>query len=98
MSDPFWTAVEDYLAEVRRSGGTQEVIDLTLQYFPDQHYKDGAADAFFPGSGGDDQLYDALEDAGWKFLVVEAEYSFTAKAPDKTVLKYVEGDIYRKEN
>lgn len=51
---------------------------------------------FFAGSGGDRQLLDSFDEAGWKTLWCRASYHFAAQHPQTgETLTYVEGDVYR---
>lgn len=54
-----------------------------------------AGDGFFEGSGGDEQVYDALLAAGWKTIWMDADYFWAMRAPNGDVISYVEGDLYR---
>lgn len=53
-----------------------------------------AAPAFFAGAGGDRQLSEALIEAGWRYLHVEAPYHYSMFSPTGSSLTYVEGDVY----
>lgn len=91
-TDPFWTAVSDYLTAARSLTGTAETIILTNESFPGWDAS-SAGEAFFPGSGGDDQLCEALDAAGWTITYLEGDYFWIGHAPDGTYIKYTEGDI-----
>lgn len=96
--DPFWTFVDDGLATIRKRpvvdyDGLREVFgkDSQPEVLTD-------AEVFFPGSGGDDQLIDAIEDAGWPITKMEASYHWTARSPDGSqTIEYVEGDVYLRQ-
>lgn len=53
-------------------------------------------DGFWIGDG--DEMMGALYDAGWKNVDVRASYHWCLKAPDGSLLTYVEGDLYRGNN
>jgi hypothetical protein len=50
-------------------------------------------DGFWIGDG--DELLGALYDAGWRSVDYRAPYHWCLKAPDGSLLTYVEGDLYR---
>jgi hypothetical protein len=60
---------------------------------PDQ--ESGAEDAFFAGSGGDDQLFDVLDDSDfWTVFDVKDDYWWKARSTqDDSVIEYIEGDV-----
>ncbi len=46
--------------------------------------------------GGDgDELLDVLFAAGWSSVTIKAGYYWCLRAPDGSLLSYVEGDLYR---
>ncbi|MEV5677444.1 hypothetical protein [Streptomyces sp. NPDC052179] len=55
----------------------------------------GSGDAHFAGSGGDGTVRASLFAAGWDLRWEEAHYFWVMKAPDGSMITYVEGDIYR---
>ena len=93
LTDPFWDNVDDALDTLERdkpdtAGG---VISLLNEYF-----EKSAGDAFFAGSGGDRQLLESLEVAGWEVYWSEASYYYVARhATTWEVLTYIEGDVYK---
>ncbi|RMB57262.1 hypothetical protein [Tessaracoccus antarcticus] len=92
MTTRFWTAIADQLATIRTNRPTTvaEIIE-TLG----GSAAASAGDAFFAGSGGDDQLWDALEEAGWRIHPIEGAYYYTATHPATgQSLTYIEGDVY----
>lgn len=91
MTDGFWAAIAEQLAELRTARSAEDVLP-TLP--PD--YGDGGVDGYFGGSGGDDSVYAALTDAGWSIAWFKASYYYALTAPDgQSGITYVEGDIYR---
>lgn len=99
MTDTFWATVKTQLAELQSAQSADDVI-RTLG--PDRHPNgpefdgmDTAAEGFFAGSGGDDTVWDALRAAGWAQVWAEAAYFYVMRAPDGSMITYIEGDIYR---
>lgn len=94
--DNFWKTVEAQLAELRTAQNADDVLRILDRernpYGPDHGV---AGDGFFAGSGGDDSLWDALTDAGWTQVWAEAVYYYVMKAPDGSMITYIEGDVYR---
>lgn len=90
--DPFWAAIDSQLDALKKAGSADDVIRvLTVD-----GYQPGAgADAFFAGSGGDESVEAALAEAGWLHAWREAYYHWAMRAPDGSVITYIEGDIYR---
>ncbi|WP_128645006.1 hypothetical protein [Rhodococcus sp. BS-15] len=88
MADAFWKNVDASLDRIGTATTVDEVIDSL-----NEHFEKSSGDAFFGGSGGDRQLYEALIDAGWTWS--DAVYHFAAKDKAGKVLTYVEGDVYR---
>lgn len=102
MSNAFWTAVRQQVTELR----TAETADDVLRILgPDRNpYRlenpswdgmDSRAEGFFAGSGGDDSVWDALDDAGWEQIWGAAAYFYVMRAPNGDVITYCEGDVYR---
>lgn len=85
----FWARIDEQIAQLRTATTAQQVVDI-IGPVPDL----GVGDAFFEGSGGDQQVSHALEDAGWGYAWREASYYWAMTAPDGTAITYIEGDIY----
>lgn len=83
--DGFWAAIDAQLAALRTAQNADDVMRIL---------SNGKGGAFFGGSGGDDQVMYALQDAGWRITWSEAVYYFEATAPDGSAVTYTEGDIY----
>lgn len=102
MTDTFWATITQQLTELRAA---QDADDVVRILGPDRNpYRidnpawdgmDGAAHGFFAGSGGDNTVNDALDDAGWCYLWARAGYWWAMQAPDGSVITYCEGDVYR---
>ena len=93
MSNSFWDTVNDSLDTLEREkpDTARGVIDLLNEYHPRS-----AGDAFFPGSGGDRQLLESLQAAGWEVYWSEASYFYTVRHESTwEVLTYIEGDVYK---
>ena len=86
----FWEEIEAQLALVRQARTVNDVIAALGG-------SEGASagDAFFGGSGGDETLFGALIDAGWRVRSIESDYYFVATSPGGEALTYIEGDVYR---
>ncbi len=84
----FWTGIGDQLASIReqRPATVAEIITIL---------GGSAGEAFFAGSGGDEQLSEALQAAGWQLWGIQAPYYYTATHPATgESLTYIEGDVY----
>lgn len=54
-----------------------------------------SGDAFFPSQSADDELSDALVDAGWSIEFEEGGYVYTAHVSgSRARFQFVEGDLY----
>ncbi len=87
----YWSAYDATLARVRsETPNTFEALKGILDSFEPP----SSGDAFFPG-GSDDDLADALIDAGWVLNFREGAFVYTAHHPDTGArLEHVEGDLY----
>jgi len=100
MNSTFWTHVNDYLNQARTTESIAELVAITRVYFSPERsfYADPKAAAYFPGSGGEEQLRDALADAGWRIKTIEGDYWWCSKGPldagRQIALEYIEGDLY----
>ncbi|WP_331732949.1 hypothetical protein OG613_48990 (plasmid) [Streptomyces sp. NBC_00015] len=97
MSDPFWTAIAEQHTELQAARTADDVIRI-LSHDRNPHGPnwDGAAgDAYFAGSGGDRTVNAALHAAGWTTIWAESALYYVKRAPDGSVITYIEGDIYR---
>ncbi|MFD8594531.1 hypothetical protein ACFV1L_05980 [Kitasatospora sp. NPDC059646] len=88
--DWFWKLIEAQLKELESAKSADDVIRIL-----GGKENASAGDAFFGGGGGDETVWDSLETAGWKVVWAEADYYWCMKAPDGSLISYVEGDIYR---
>ncbi|MEB3023365.1 MULTISPECIES: Clp protease/crotonase-like domain-containing protein [Mycolicibacter] len=91
----FWEEIKQVLAEAAQAKTADELI-AAVRKGPNQD--SGSGDAFFAGSGGDDQLVEALYDAGpWSITWREGDYHWRATSSvDGSVIEYIEGDVYRR--
>ncbi len=88
----FWNTISDQLTTIRN---TQPTTVAQVTEILGGSAAASAGDAFFAGSGGDDQLSEALDDAGWKIRGIEFPYYYTATHPATgETLTYIEGDVY----
>lgn len=97
--DTFWTAIQAQLTELASAANADDVLRiLSDDRNPDPNaswMRSGNAQGFFAGSGGDDTVWEALREAGWRIIWSEASYFYVAEAPDGSTVTYIEGDIYR---
>lgn len=91
MSDRFWDSIRSVLAAAAQAKTADELISAVTAG-PDQDA--GSGDAFFAGSGGDDQLLDALDRGSWEVFDVKARYWWKARSRhDSSAIEYIEGDV-----
>lgn len=89
--DGYWTVYDATLARVRQE---QPDTFTALKGILDAFQPPSSGDAFFPG-GADDDLADALANAGWELRFFGAGYVYSAKHPvTRAKLHYIEGDLY----
>lgn len=88
--DAFWKNVDECMDAVEQASTVDEVITILKR-----HFQPSAGEAFFGGSGGDRQMYEALMTAGWTILWSEADYWFVAQDKQGNLLTYTEGDVSR---
>lgn len=93
MLDLFWEAVDQYIEQVYACMTVADVMDLTNDLFAAEKQFSGSGQAFFPGSGGDKQLYWALNDT-WARRPLEGDIYFVATDKNGDSFTYVEGDLY----
>lgn len=86
----FWRNVDNCLDKVEKAVTVDGVMRIL-----NHHFEPSSAEAFIGGSGGDRQVIDALRNAGWSFVWIEADYYFAARDKHGDILTYVEGDVYR---
>lgn len=104
-NDPFWIKVREQIADLRSAGSAPDVLRILSPennpYRIDNPQWDGqdpGANGFFGGSGGDDTVWDALDDAGWEQVWSEPGGIYYAmRAPDGSIITYCEGDIYGRD-
>lgn len=84
----YWEAIDAQLRQLKTAPSADAVITL-CPHVPDLSSGNG-----WWGGDGDDML-GALYDAGWRSVDVRASYHWCLKAPDESMLTYVEGDLYR---
>ncbi|MEV3860696.1 hypothetical protein AB0J38_41105 [Streptomyces sp. NPDC050095] len=87
--DWFWKMIEEQLKELESAKSAEDVIRIL------KSEESSAGDAFFAGSGGDETVYGALHKAGWMPVWEPWEGFYVMKAPDGSLITYIEGDIYR---
>jgi hypothetical protein len=82
----FWEGVAEQLRQLRTAATASDVLRILA-------HEGGSEAGFFAGSGGDDTVYDALTDAGWRIVWMEADFYYAMQAPDGSAITYIEGDI-----
>lgn len=90
----FWAVIERQLKELAGARSADDVIRI-LASERNPYGGTTVADGFFAGGGGDESVYEVLIETGWKVVWFEADYHYCLKAPDGSMITYVEGDIYR---
>ncbi|MFE6746011.1 hypothetical protein ACFVGM_09180 [Kitasatospora purpeofusca] len=99
MPDKFWVEIAKQLKELESAKTADEVFPILSDernpYGPDWDGRDGGAEGFFAGSGGDGTVRESLEAAGWDYVWFKAHYYWCMKAPDGSMVTYIEGDVYR---
>lgn len=96
MADEFWTKVKAQLNEARSAKSADDVIRIfSRERNPYGSTEMVVGDAFFAGSGGNTSLYEVLDEAGWHLVWQQSSIYYTMKAPDDSMITYIEGDIYR---
>jgi hypothetical protein len=83
----FWAEIDAQLEQVRKATTVDEVLAACP---PVPGTSVGAG--FFAGSGGNDQLIDALGE-GWRIVRIEADYYWVAQDRNGDFLAYTEGDL-----
>ncbi|MBM9624733.1 hypothetical protein [Streptomyces zhihengii] len=88
MLDTFWAAINQQLEQLRTATNADDVLrTLATDQGPDR--------GFFAGSGGDETVSAALHHAGWELTWAESSIDYTMRAPDGSMITYIEGDILR---
>lgn len=88
--DSFWSEIDQQLGALRTARTAADVFRI----LGTDSAQNGAARAFFAGSGGDVLPDEPLSVAGWSYVAHEAPYYWAMRAPNGDVISYVEGDIY----
>lgn len=93
--DIFWTTIKEQLEELKSAKSADDVIRILSHERNPYGEKCGSAAGFFAGSGGDGTVRDSLIEAGWTVIRAKAPYYYSMRAPDGSVITYIEDDIYR---
>ncbi|MGW6202144.1 hypothetical protein ACWF9B_00595 [Streptomyces sp. NPDC055089] len=86
MLELFWEVIAEQLEELRSAKNAADVLRVLAS-------GNNPTRGFFAGSGGDDTVEDALHTAGWMVVWAESSLYYTMRAPDGSLITYVEGDI-----
>ena len=103
MADNFWAVIADQLGELESATSADDVIRILshernpYRLLPHATEPTDTGDGFFAGSGGDDTVWSALRTAGWSQVWAEWASHYAMRAPDDSVITYIEGDIYRSD-
>lgn len=92
--DDFWSLMDKQLAELRTARNSGDVLRILSQERNPYGPGSSSGDGFFAGSGGDGSVEESLDAAGWQQVWREAFYHYCMRAPDGSMITYVEGDIY----
>ena len=91
--DGYWAAYDRVLERVRvEMPSSFAALKVILDEF--HHGALAAGDAFFPSQSADEELWEALVDAGWSVEFGEASYVYEARHPSGARFEFVEGDLY----
>lgn len=91
VAEQFWDEIRRVLASAGQAATADELIAVVATG-PDQ--TSGSEDAFFAGSGGNDQLLDALDTSVWEVFDIKAQYWWKARSRrDDSAIEYIEGDV-----
>jgi hypothetical protein len=88
MLDTFWELIAEQLHELRNARNADDVLRILAS-------EGRVAPGFFGGSGGDETVSEALRTAGWTTVWAESAIYYTMRAPDGSMITYIEGDIYQ---
>ncbi|MET7490171.1 hypothetical protein [Streptomyces sp. NPDC005538] len=86
--DMFWAVIAEQLQELRSARNADDVLRTLAA-------DSATAPGFFGGSGGDETVSAALHTAGWTTVWAESSLYYTMRAPDGSMITYIEGDIFR---
>lgn len=95
--DAFWSEIDKQLTELKQAKTAQDVVRILSQERNPSGDGPTGGDGFFAGSGGDGTVLQALYEAGWHVIWIEANYHYAMRAPDGSAITYVEGDIYARD-
>lgn len=87
MLDTFWAVIAEQLQELRSAKNADDVLRILAS-------EGRTAPGFFGGSGGDETVSAALHTAGWTTAWAQSSIYYTMRAPDRSMITYIEGDIF----
>lgn len=97
----FWAVVKAQLGELETAQSADDVLRiLSPERDPYGPGHNTGGEGFFAGSGGDDTVQEALEEAGWTVVwqspkAGESHIYYVMQAPNGDKITYIEGDIER---
>lgn len=95
MANEFWQVIKDQCKELESAKNEEDVLRILSKERNPYHHDTIAGDGFFAGGGGDESVEDSLDTAGWTHVWRDAWYYWAMRAPDGSIITYVEGDIYK---
>ena len=93
--DAFWEMIDQQIKLLEKAQTADEVIAILPNVLGEVDFPASGADGFFMGSGGDQSVREALNEAGWRTTWSEASYYYVIQAPNGDKITYIEGDIYK---
>lgn len=105
MTSTFRTTIREQLGELRTAKTADDVTRILAhdrnpyRSLPGSVETTGTGDGYYAGGDAGD-VWDALDDAGWEQVWSspkpgEGHCYYVMRAPDGSVITYIEGDIYR---
>lgn len=88
----YWARYDATLARVRAE---RPSTFAELKAILDTFERPSSGDAFFPSQSADEELWEVLQDAGWRIEWVEGGYWYNARhSVSGARLEFIEGDLY----
>ncbi|MFD0432202.1 hypothetical protein ACFQ60_48130 [Streptomyces zhihengii] len=87
MLDTFWAAINQQLEQLRTATNADDVLRTRHRPRPGPR--------ILRRLRGDETVSAALHHAGWELTWAESSIDYTMRAPDGSMITYIEGDILR---